>query len=426
MVDTVKIFIPIDPMSSEEYDHCSFPAKGLREFDQDGVLEEPFYRWMTARSPLTGAEFKVKAVSSRNLLPARIVGYIVDINIPACTVGNNLLLVNGAPMACRLAFLLFRHWLLTNGCSRHGIYSMQFDKVRLHSVTPTYLFLCDDLADSHAARREFADHSEAVLNNRDSENDSSRNPAFSIGSSDKATSYIKNRDHLISAYVKDGSVTKAFTSFPSLSVEQAVRTKAKKYLRVEVAFGGAWLRKHRMDRPECWQLSPSKNPYKVGVDLIRKVLKLDVGLRSRAPKEEAIAQLVEPDQSILRWHLAGKKARFHPHILAQGDTHKQNVYFSAVKARLISKCKVDISIPWKVQSQRMSSRLPDLLRLNGQYEPPADIADDIYSPASVPAPINKLTRMIKVMAPRGISSIYVDPHSRDDEVVEVNGEWIVI
>jgi len=402
MADTETLFIPVEHyLPMEDYDRCGFPLKGLRGFDQDGVVDKPFYRWMTARSPLTGAEYRVKAVPLTGSPNGHIAGYIVEINIPACTVGHNLLLVNGVPMASKLACLLFKHWLITSGCSKYGLRLVQFDKVRLHSVTPTYLFRCDDLADAHAARREFSVHSEGVLNPKVYKK-GSPNPAFSVGPVDNATSYIKHRQYLVSAYVKDGTATKAYAVFDSPAIEQAIRAEAAKYLRVEVAFGGVWLQKMKLDTPDAWLLADGReNPYKVGVDLIRKVLLLDADLRTRAPKEEHIAQLSEADRNILRWHLAAGRmsTRQHPLILAKPTVHDQNVYFARVKDRLIESMKVDISILWAVQSKEMSPRLADLLKFGGQLKPLASIADHIFSPASVPELIERLEDMIEAIMP---------------------------
>lgn len=117
MADSLRIYFPLDPLSDHEYDHASLRLDGRLAFNQDGFNQKPTeYDWMFPKSALTGAGFAVKPVGMPSAdSELRIAGYLVDINIPACTVGNNLLLINGIPKAAELALLLLQHWLFSQG-----------------------------------------------------------------------------------------------------------------------------------------------------------------------------------------------------------------------------------------------------------------------------------------------------------------------
>ena len=394
MADSIKLFIPIAPMSIEEYRRCKFPFEAMQGFNRD-KQHDPFFRWETVVSPLTGAKYKVKSVLAEDGL--RLKGYLVKMNVPACVIGHNYLLVNGVPFACKLAYLLLRYSLLKQGATEDGMKALQFEKARLMSVTLTYLFMCSHLEVSHEARREFAHHSEALYN----KNGVTKRPAFSVGPADKATSYIRTRPYVICAYVKDGYVDGAFVDFESLKDEPAIRTEAEFYLRVEVEFSGSWLAMKGLDSIDNWVLGNGKrNPYEAGVELIRAGMRLDEGLRRRAPKEEFLRNMAEPDQTVLRYHLNGGDVRKHPIILAKANIHAQNVYYSAVKNRLLKKVKVDVSIEWAKQSEQLSPRLAELIRYTGDYEPPIELAEKVYSRESAPARIAKMVALIEELLRR--------------------------
>lgn len=395
MADSVAIYFPIPRMSREDSEACNFQYEAMRGFNNK-TAHKPFYRWIHLKSPLSGAGYKVISVLSHDR--QRLAGYLVSVNVPACTIGHNYLLVNGVPFAAKIAHQLLIHWLLTEGATQKAVHALQFQKAQLNSVTLTYLMYCVSRDDAQAARLEFARHSEAVQNKKVK----GKPPAFSVGTSGKSTSYIKKRDYAISAYVKDGPVEGAFADFPTLADEAVVRTEAVRYLRVEIELHGVWLAANGLDSVDRWVLENNEqNPYEQAFKLIRKELRLDDGLRRRAPKEEAICELREPDQTFVRWHLAGKDVRHHPLVMEKETVQEQNSYFSAIKQRLMKKLKIDISIGWVKQSKHLSDRLAALIAYTGDYAPPPHLADKVYSRASAPACVEKLEALIDKMIAKG-------------------------
>lgn len=388
MADSITLFVPIAPMDGKDFVACNFAYQAMQRLSHR-ASGDPFPSWVTAKSPLTGASYKIFSVISADR--QRLKGYLISVNIPACAVGHNYLLVNGVPFAAKLAYRLLVYWLLTEGGTEKAVRALQFEKAQVNSITLTYLLMCDNLSDSHAARREFASHSEAIQNKKSK----GKAPAFSVGAAEKATSYIKTRQYTISAYVKDGPVEEAFVDFPTLNDEAVIRTEAEFYLRIEVQLHGSWLSAHGLDTVERWVLRiGAKNPYEKGFQLIRKEMRLNENLRQRAPKEQTIAEMREPDQSYLRWHLKGGDVRRHPSVLAKGTLHEQNAYFSAIKLRLLNKVKTDISLKWERQSKDLSPRLNELIKYTGEYEPEIHLGEKIYSRVTAPKCIEKLDALI--------------------------------
>ncbi|MCA8275048.1 hypothetical protein LGN17_21415 [Burkholderia sp. AU30280] len=414
MADSLLIYFPLDPLTDHEYEHASLRLNGLLPFNQDGVKDRKTkYDWMYPKSVLTGAGFAVKPVGMPGAdSELRIAGYLVDINVPACTVGNNLLLVNGVPRAAELALLLLQHWLLSQGGRRHGAFSLRLATASIKSVTLTYLFMLRSLEEAQEARWEFAMHADGMLNQRYlARPRASKKPVRWIGAGNVNT-YVEDRDGEASAYVKDGENSDAFVRFPSPEIEQLIRPVAEKCLRVEQRFKGGWLREKNLDRVDSWVTRPGKSdPYEIGMTMIRKKLRLDEGLRQRRPKETDIAKLYVEDQKILRWHLEGNNPRRHPRVLSYTDGDARNRFFADVKARVYGKCRVDISIPWAAQSTAYSHRLAELLQFANRYTPPPHLADHVYSPKSVARVLPLLKQKVRAITPRGIGSVHVAPRA---------------
>lgn len=424
MSDSLRIYFPLDPLTDHEYEHANLRLDGLLPFNQDGVKNrQTKYDWMYPKSVLTGAGFAVKPVGMPGAdSELRIAGYLVDINIPACTIGNNLLLVNGVPKAAELALLLLQHWLLSQGGRRHGVFSLRLATASIKSVTLTYLFLLGSLEEAQAARWEFAVHADGVLNQRYlARPRATSKPVLWVGAGNVNT-YAEDRDGETSAYVKDGESTATFARFPSPEIEQLICPIGERCLRVEQQFKGEWLRKHKRGRVDAWVTCPGQpDPYEIGMTTIRKKLRLDDELRQRRPKETDIAKLYVEDQKILRWHLEGNNPRRHPRVLDRKSANARNRFFADVKARIYDRCRVDISIPWAVQSTAYSHRLAELLQFANRYTPPPDLVDHVYSPKSVARVLAQLKQKVRAITPRGIGSVYVPP-AADDEAIDDDRE----
>lgn len=421
MADSLVIYFPLDPLTDHEYGATKLPLEGNLPFNQEGLKTKPTkYDWMHPRSILTGAGFAVvPAGTSGPDSELRIAGYLVSINVPACTTGNNILLVNGVPKAAELALLLLQHWLLSKGTHRLGVFSLRLATATIKSVTLTYLFLLGSREEAQAARWEFAVHADGVLNQRYlARPRASKKPVRWIGAGNVNT-YAEDRDTEASAYVKDGESSDEFSRFASPEIEQLIRPVGEKCLRVEIRFKGAWLRKNKLATADSWVTrSGEPDPYEIGMKMIRKMLRLNDELRQRRPKETDIAKLYVEDQKILRWHLDGNNPRQHPRVLEYPSADERNRFFADVKARIYDKCLVDISLPWAVQSTAYSHRLAELLQFANRYTPPPHLANHVYSPVSVARVLPRLRQMVEAMTPRGIGSVYISPESLGRKAID--------
>lgn len=421
MADSIYAFIPIPPMPDEEYRACKYPGKALLNLDLSGSSGSIFNRWISVVGLALGNKFKIRGRWQGDPNDLRLAGYEFSINVPACTVGSNPLLVNGVPCATGLGVLLVKCWLRDHGCSYKGIDVLDVEAVELLSTTPTFLHQLNSRANADKARDDFIIASE-IRNCETTDFDKqSTNKAFSQGNSKDRTAYLRERTHLISAYVKRRT-TKSKAVFPNASVRHQIFDEAESQLRLEVETHESWLKENQLSRVEDWRLYGDERAYRLVYALIRSGLRLDEGLRSRKPKNADIEKLYPVDQAVLRWHLDGDdkhQARKHPVILAKLTKLAQQQYFSEIKLRIKKELRVDISVPWEKQAASASTGLNNLLHYPGLYRPPEHLEAYVFSPKSVQQMMHKLKVHLDRDRPRGIGRTHIDPETLEPPPVRL-------
>jgi hypothetical protein len=384
MCDSLTMSFKTDLLSNEEREKVNYPCNRRNSSDQDGEILLELSERITVTSPLTRAKFKVQAIYENNdIRKGAVVGYKVEINIPASTIGNNVLPNNMVCSASKLLRLLLQYWLLSKGCSVAATKAISLEHASLVSVTLTYLLPCKDHLDALAANQELFDCGEALKNRLSSK---AKNPVFKFGGSTDFTAYFKGNGFQISSYVKSGPTEKAYASFPSKEVENGIYAEGEKLLRVEIKLGGKWLKDHNLDTSAAWKQNSGKNPYEMGMLVIRKYFRTDERLRTRRPRPSDLHTLSPRDQEILESHLAGNDVRQHI---------KDNQYFSAIKIRILKKLRIDITIPWKEQSTKISPRLADLLKYSNRYRLSPQLAQYSLCQDTVADRMARLVQMIR-------------------------------
>ena len=404
MADSAIFRFKLPQSAREELAEGTPPTNVKEKVDRSTGLVSTYAENVKVFSPITNAQFLVKAIHSDEGCQC-LMGFDVEINPPACLVGPNHLLVNGVPFAAKGALWLLKAWLAKQRFSRPVIDSLDVEHSELLSVTCTFLFPCEGKDAAFKLLQEFKMHSEGALNQLNEldslipENPKPRQPrAFSVGSSDSFTAYVKERLFTVSAYVKNEATSNASQCVKDSDVMRRIRSDAERTLRLEVKVNHAWLRKHDLSAPLNWKGSTAA--YEKVFRLARDILRLDDGLRVNMPSEETILSLHQPYQDILRCHLAGENIRHHPHVLyVQASTpketrDKQSKKFSFVRKHIFSKLGVDLEVPWERQSTYLSPRLKKLLTFPGEYVPDDDFAAYVFSRVSVPARIEMLKGLV--------------------------------
>lgn len=392
MVDSIKMHLLFDELSDDAYERCGFPFQIRQHTDECGQIRGRFYDKEKILSPLTGASCMVNALSSDANAPNRVAGYELEINVPACINGRNHELVNGVPRAAEAALELLRYFVLKRGGSSFGLEQLRLDRSQLASVMPTFLFEFASPEEAQEHLLEYRDHGEAVLNHqsraRDPKEKRRKAACFSVGPDNCFTVYIRLREFMIVAYIKQPNAPYAFATFPNEDVENELVERALRTVRVEVNVHGAWLKRNGLDCPNAWRDNPSA--YETVFNLIRETLRLDEGLRVRAPTSAVIEKLRLDHQTVLRAHLAGEDIREHELVVGGSSSIGAQKRFSAFKRLILDVTSVDISIPWQIQSTKLSPHLAGWLQYPGEFVPSDSVVEHVFSRTSVPKAIADL------------------------------------
>ena len=407
MCDSITILFLLSDQSQVVYDRCLYPTRGKEDIDE--VSND--FRDQYPTSPLTGAGFKVTAVGQK--LPGetdvgpieknrrkygRVAGYIVDFNPPACTVGHNRLLVNGVPAAEDVGLALLRHWLAANGCTREGFNAVTSQNAEIVSATPTFLFSHFEEPKARLSLAQIRGRSEAICNGHKKAS-TTKPPAFSVPPTPPKqgdytyTSYVKLREYSIDSYVKTLGVSKAFfLPITNGTAEFVITQISKRTLRIGTKLHGKWLKDHGLNKSANWR--GNNEGYEMAFALIRSTLRLDEELRTKQIRSNTIAALNLPkaDLALLRYHLNRNIAREHPRFALLSSKQASKSY-SATRLRILGCTKIDLDIDYDDQLKNLFPSLSDLLVFPGRYEPSEEIAEFIFSPASVKVALKRLEEL---------------------------------
>jgi len=349
------------------------PFKRHSILDEQGELKysakPPLY---SVVSPLNNAKFKILAfVNVVDGCPF-VVRYRVEVNIPACTIGNNAFVQNHVRSASKIALLFLKCWLSAKNCSRESVESFTLESSEIQYVTLTFLF---DMKDELRAAKSIdsllasggALHNHSIASHV-------RKPVCSYGFGNDKTGYFNQRELKITAYVKRGRTPDSFSDFSSKMVEKEVYGRSSRFLRCEVTLKGAWLRKHGLAKPGAWSRR-YRDPYEVAFSEVRKYFRLDDALRKRRPRPEDLNVLSGFDRRVVDLHLSGEDVRNHPDVPRLADRK----YFSRVKRRIEDSLRIDISIPWSVQKSAVQGELAELLRYRNKYRPNSGLREHTFT-----------------------------------------------
>lgn len=425
MADSILGYVPLPPLTDNQYRAYGFPCDvRTGEKRRKGRIERKGERldWITVRS-IAGTEFKI--AGKAQLLgdgysdKERVGGYWVSFNGPTNSVGNNILLMNSVPKVCQLAVLHLQRWALQEGCSWEGVKLLNYERMKLHEVTPTFL-------------HEFSTRDEAVSISRDvrlamelhngrGNGDKPRaERAFGVGPSYEGTGYLKTRDIDLAGYVKCRNMETSHW-FESDEVRLAIYDKGECRFRLESLLKGAFLSRTGLDHPEAWRLYGGDGPYPMIYARIRELLFLHVNLRSDEPSVEEVERLLNPnDAEVARWHLSGRDAKQHPAVVADRDRLGQQKYFSDLKRRVLTRLRIDLSIRWDRQCAAQWERLRKALMYPGMYWPPVELRDDVFCPQSVDRLVLELETDIARLAPRRLSTMVLDPICQEPPLVSTS------
>jgi hypothetical protein len=390
MCDSICINFMVKSKKIGDGERPALPFMFSLTLDEQGELKKRKPPSYVVVSPLTGAKFKITAIASYHDDLPYVVGYRVEANIPACTVGNNAFVQNHVRSASKISLELLKSWLRRNHFSQGSAELFSLESSEIQSVTLTYLF---DLKDEISAVRSIEGllaAGDALLNYSMAPN--VYKPVRFYGSGNTKTGYFHHREYVITSYVKRGRIPKSFSAFESKEIEEKVYGKSSRLLRCEIKLHGKWLCRHGLAKPASWHRG-KRNPYEIAFSEMRKYFRFDDRLRRRRPRPADLEVLSEFERKIVDLHLSGADVRNHSDVPRLADRK----YFSRVKRRIEDLLRIDISIPWGVQTKAALGELEWLFCYRKRYRPSSRFLEHTFTSETAKRAICQLKNMSPIV-----------------------------
>ncbi len=400
MTDSVVLYVGVEHVVPLEHEEIPFPFNIKQVINQDGEVISSKAESAYLKSPLTGASFVVTPVFRNKFVRVgELVGYIVSVNVPACVVGNNALLQILVYPACKFALEFLKYHLVQSGCSFHTVNQLVIEHCEIFDLTLTYLLECANKQEAKDVTQMIADYGEATLNTKHT-NTKQKKPVVAISSAGLTTVTItKPRMFEAKAYVKVGATPKSFEKFVSSQIGQAIYAESGSLVRGEFNADRAWLKAKKGESPVAWKSAAfAEKTIQLALNTIRDYLRISDNLRSRRPKPEQLDALSTAERAIVEDYLNGADPKAHPLLVG-----KSAQYFSAVKCKMEQTLRMDITIPWKLHSTKISPHLSKWMQWNGQYQAPPALAPHCFVWATAKAKFKTLRRMLRVLGKKPVA-----------------------
>jgi hypothetical protein len=357
MTDTIRSTINLDKLSPLA--RQSIPAKLCTTRTPLGQLVEDYAKPNHEKSPMSGTGMQWIArceVDPRcpelGPLPIRI---DMDISVPNAVVGHNVQHGTSVYAAGRAALALLRILLASHGVPRYDLDQLGVEDVSLRGATLTYLIECASIAKADRLIAMVRDTGKVLVS------------GYKYEESTNVTITLPDREYGVQAYIKS---MLEHCKWPDDAPIAELLAPMPRIVRIEARVGQRFLAARGLTALADW-----KGAYTTGLyerlfnETVRDVLRLDEGLRNRAPREEVYRHLTGTEVDVLCWYMNGNDPRAFPNIAGSKSPSKR---LSAIACAILKKAQIDISIPWARHSQVSCRELAEILRYPGDYRPSAN------------------------------------------------------
>lgn len=316
--------------------------------------------------------------------PFKPMAYKLSLNGPASLIGNNALVQNMVYDNARLGKLVLQKYLLTKGVPADAVDQIRLKHGKLTSVTLTYLFRFESHDKAVRALQDFRDHARTVLDHhaaysRKGKSKGNRQIVTPVGTAPSLTVYInRNGTDLpfsVAAYVKASKTTKAHAQFQSPQIKNAVYAESDKHVRLEIVLPKTWLTKVGLQNPFAWKdPDVAEDVHQKALQQLRGLLRLQAKgmLRTNKPQERHMTGLATDARAVLEDHLNGRNPWRHTNMRPE----KRRA--TGIHQEILKAVHIDLTIPWKQQSQHVSADLSKWLQYPGEYQAPPHLKSASY------------------------------------------------
>lgn len=356
MTDSVKLCLDLTNMPEEERRQVEVHHAQTKNKCNQNVGDR-YPKPIKTTSPLSGTGMELKTYWDEGrmpLLPSRIVS---DMNIPSAMMGQNCEHGTSVFAAGRSGLDLLKIIMLHDGVSSAALDLLTTHDVTLHGATVTYLLRCakEEQAHANVLKMKAALH---IVGYVPKGNDSTNE-----------TFYVHRNGYVIAVYHKTDF---SHCVFPNEELGETLKSRARCIIRIEVYMQGHFLRERGWDALESWRNAYAEGRYEaIFNELVRGLFKLDVVLRHKAPRNDALKNITATEHAIVQAYLAGTPVDVLPAIKEGGATNARNKIKSKWRKLIRDKLRIDITIPWKSHQELRHTDLDRLLQYPGDYHPDA-------------------------------------------------------
>jgi len=378
MTDSVKLCVDLRSMPAEarrevEVHHARTQDK------RDGYVGERYPKPINVTSPLSGTGMELKTYWE-DAKPRFVQSHIVAaLNLPNALTGHNCEHGTSVFAAGFAGLELLKHWMTCDGVPVDAVDTLTTHHVSLHGATITYL-LCS--ADEKHANANVLKMKSAlrILGYIPTANDSTNE-----------TFYVHRNGYVIAVYHKTDF---SHCIFPNEELAETLKARARCIIRIEVYMQGHYLRERGWDALESWRNAYAEGWYEsIFNELVRGLFKLDVVLRHKAPRKEALKNLTATERTIVLAYLAGTPVDALPAIKEGRTADARSKIKSKWKKIIRDKLRIDITIPWEQHQKLHHSDMDRLVRYPGDYWPDAVTVAECFCEENWP----KLRKRLKTL-----------------------------
>jgi hypothetical protein len=383
MTDTVRTTFDLRKMSPLA--RQSIPANLCTTHTPLGQFVEGYAKPNHEKSPMSGTGMQWIArceVDPRcpelGPLPAQI---DMDVSVPNAVVGHNV--QHGASVyAAGLAALgLLRIMLANHRVPRYELDLLGVEDVSLRGVTLAFLMICADSAEAERLIDMICVTGRVLVR------------GYERKESTNVTVTLPDREYTVQAYIK---TLLEHCKWATGAPVDDLLAPMPRIVRVESKVGERFLKAHKLTELADWKDAYAAALYeRLFNETVRDVLRLDEGLRNRAPREEVYWRLSPVEEDVLRWYVGGRNPRTYPNVAGSKQPAKR---LSAIACAILKKAQIDISIPWSQHSQLHCRELAEILRYPGDYRPSATDAPWCFCEENWPSIKEAMRRKYKEVA----------------------------
>lgn len=363
MTDSVKLCVDLRSMPEEarrevEVFHNRTQDKRWK------FVSERYSKPIPAVSPMSGTGMELITYwdgSGDQFLQSQIVA---SLNLPNALTGHNCEHGTSIFAAGVAGLELFKHRMVCDGVPGDAVDMLTTHHVSLHGATITYLLCC---ADEKQARANVLKMKAAlrILGYIPTANDST-NETFDM----------QRNGYLITVYHKTNF---SHCIFSNEELAETLKARARCIIRIEVYMQGHYLRERGWEALESWRDAYAEGRYEaIFNELVRGLFKLDVVLRHKAPRKEALKNLTATEREIVSAYLAGTPVDALPAIKEGATADARSKIKSKWKKTIRDKLRIDITIPWEQHQKLHHADMDRLVRYPGDYHPDAGTVAECF------------------------------------------------